>query len=52
MSGVPGTVYDQTIDAGGIRTRYRHAGEAGSPVVLIHGLGDIAALSSFFTRVR
>ena len=39
MSGVPGTGYDQIIDAGGIRTRYRHAGEAGSPVVLIHGLG-------------
>ena len=46
MSGVPGTVYDQTIDAGGIRTRYRHAGEAGSPVVLIHGLGASAEIWS------
>ncbi len=46
MSGVPGTVYDQTIDAGGIRTRYRHAGEDGSPVVLIHGLGASAEIWS------
>jgi 4,5:9,10-diseco-3-hydroxy-5,9,17-trioxoandrosta-1(10),2-diene-4-oate hydrolase len=46
MSGVPATVYDQTIDAGGIRTRYRHAGEAGSPVVLIHGLGASAEIWS------
>ncbi|HEX7540110.1 MAG TPA: hypothetical protein VF358_07410 [Syntrophales bacterium] len=43
---------DRTIDVNGVRTRCRQAGQDGPPVVLIHGLGDMAALSSFFIRVR
>src|SRR5438128_661518 len=30
---------DRFLDVGGVRARYRTAGEAGAPVVLVHGLG-------------
>jgi pimeloyl-ACP methyl ester carboxylesterase len=43
---------DVFINVNGVRARCRQAGQGGPPVVLIHGLGDMAALSSFFTRVR
>lgn len=38
---------DRTIDVKGVRTRYRQAGQEGLPIVLIHGVGNMAALSSF-----
>jgi pimeloyl-ACP methyl ester carboxylesterase len=37
---------DRTIDVNGIRTRYWLAGESGSPVILIHGLGASAEIWS------
>jgi len=43
---------DVFINVNGVRTRCRQAGQGGPPVVLIHGLGDMAALSSFSPRVR
>ncbi|NPV05302.1 MAG: alpha/beta fold hydrolase [Syntrophaceae bacterium] len=37
---------DRCIDVNGARTRFLHAGEAGPPVVLIHGLGASAEIWS------